>query len=99
MDATQVIETGRGTAAARARRRAWRGGLQGSEYTWALAFVVPYIVVFLAFVAYPVVSGIWLGHDPHLYAELWDDPVYKMTVVNTILYLVIGVNVKMFLAL
>jgi multiple sugar transport system permease protein len=99
MDATQVIETGRGTALSRPRRRTWRGGLQGSEYTWALAFVVPYIAVFLAFVAYPVVFGMWLGHDPHLYAELWDDPVYKMTVVNTVLYLVIGVNVKMFLAL
>jgi multiple sugar transport system permease protein len=99
MDATQVIETGRGTTVSRTRRRAWRGGLQGSEYTWAIAFVVPYIAVFLAFVAYPVVFGMWLGHDPHLYAELWDDPVYKMTVVNTVLYLVIGVNVKMFLAL
>jgi multiple sugar transport system permease protein len=99
MDATQVIETGRNTAVSGPRRRAWRGGLQGSEYTWALAFVVPYIAVFLAFVAYPVVFGLWLGHDPHLYAELWDDPVYKMTVFNTVLYLVIGVNVKMFLAL
>ncbi len=99
MDATQVIETGRGATVPRTRRRAWRGGLQGSEYTWALAFVVPYIAVFLAFVAYPVVFGIWLGSDPHLYAELWDDPVYKMTVINTVIYLVVGVNVKMFLAL
>jgi len=98
MDATQVLDA-RAGAAARARRRMWRGGLQGSEYTWALAFVVPYIAVFLAFVAYPVVFGLWLGSDPALYAELWDDPVYQMTVVNTILYLVIGVNVKMFLAL
>jgi multiple sugar transport system permease protein len=99
MDATQVIETGRSTAVTRPRRRTWRGGLQGSEYTWALAFVVPYIAVFLVFVAYPVVFGLWLGHEPQLYAELWDDPVYKMTVVNTVLYLVIGVNVKMFCAL
>ncbi|HEX3884400.1 MAG TPA: sugar ABC transporter permease [Stellaceae bacterium] len=99
MDATQVIETGRGRAGTRPRRRAWRGGLQGSEYTWAIAFVIPYIAVFIAFVAYPVVFGLWLGSDPKLYAELWDDPVYKMSVINTILYLVIGVNVKMFLAL
>ena len=27
--------------------RYWRGGLQGSEFTWAVAFVVPYIAVFL----------------------------------------------------
>ncbi len=41
--------------------RMWRGGLQGSEYTWAIAFTVPYIGLFLAFVAYPVAFGAWLG--------------------------------------
>jgi multiple sugar transport system permease protein len=81
------------------RRRAWRGGLQGSEFTWAVAFLVPYVGVFLAFVAYPVVYGVWLGHDPALYAELFADPIYQRTVVNTVLYLVIGVNLKMFGAL
>jgi multiple sugar transport system permease protein len=81
------------------RRHAWRGGLQGSEYAWAVAFVIPYIAVFVAFVAYPVVYGLWLGHDPALYAELFADPIYQRTVVNTVLYLVIGVNLKMFGAL
>src|SRR4030081_1639084 len=38
-------------------QRMWRGGLQGSEYTWAIAFTVPYIALFLAFVAYPVALG------------------------------------------
>ncbi len=33
------------------RRRAWRGGLHGSEFTWAVAFIIPYAAVFLAFVA------------------------------------------------
>ncbi len=80
------------------RRRTWRGGLRGSEYTWAIAFTVPYAAVFLAFVAYPVVYGLWLGHRPELYHELFDDPLYANTVVNTVLYVGIGVNVKMFLA-
>ena len=62
-------------------------------------FVIPYVAVFLAFVLYPVVYGLWLGHNPALYVELFADPIYQMTVVNTILYLVIGVNVKMFGAL
>ena len=44
-------------AAPRPRRRIWRGHLQGSEYAWALAFCVPYVVVFLAFVVYPVAFG------------------------------------------
>lgn len=82
-----------------ARRRAWRGGLQGSEFTWAVAFVVPYVALFLVFVAYPVVYGLWLGHRPSLYAELFSDPIYQRTVVNTVLYLAIGVNLKMFGAL
>ena len=81
------------------RRRAWRGGLQGSEFTWAVAFVIPYAAVFLAFVAYPVVYGLWLGRDPALYAELMSEPIYQRTVVNTVLYIGIGVNLKMFGAL
>ena len=80
-------------------QRMWRGGLQGSEYTWAIAFTVPYIVLFLAFVAYPVAYGAWLGHEPSLYVELADDPIFQRTIVNTILYVGIGVNLKMFGAL
>jgi multiple sugar transport system permease protein len=83
----------------RPRRRLWRGGLQGSEYAWAVAFVIPYIGVFLAFVAYPVVYGLWLGHAPSLYMELLEDPIYQRTAVNTLLYVGIGVNLKLFLAL
>ena len=81
------------------RRRAWLGGLQGSEFAWAVAFVVPYIALFLVFVAYPVLYGLWLGHNPSLYAELFEDPIYQRTLVNTVLYVGIGVNVKMFGAL
>jgi multiple sugar transport system permease protein len=79
--------------------RMWRGGLQGSEYTWAIAFTVPYIALFLAFVAYPVAYGAWLGHEPSLYVELAEDPIFQRTIVNTILYVGIGVNLKMFGAL
>ena len=81
------------------RRGAWRGGLQGSDFTWAIAFVVPYAAVFLAFVAYPVFYGLWLGHMPSLYGELMSDPVYQRALGNTIIYLAIGVNLKMFGAL
>ncbi|MFI5001103.1 MAG: carbohydrate ABC transporter permease [Reyranellales bacterium] len=80
-------------------RLPWYGRLQGSEFTWAIAFTVPYIALFLAFVAYPVVYGAWLGHDPSLYFELAEDPIYQRTIVNTILYVGIGVNLKMFGAL
>jgi len=78
--------------------RSLRGHLKGSEYLWALAFVIPYIAVFILFVAYPIAYGLWMGHNPALYKELWNDPVYINTIVNTLVYLAIGVNVKMFLA-
>jgi multiple sugar transport system permease protein len=79
--------------------RYWRGGLQGSEFTWAVAFVIPYIAVFFAFVIYPACYGIWMGSDPALYAEVFSDPIYLNTVVNTAIFLAFGVNVKLFLAL
>ena len=80
-------------------QRLWRGGLQGSEFTWAVAFTVPYIALFVAFVAYPVAFGAWLGREPSLYLELAEDPIFQRTIVNTILYVGIAVNLKMFGAL
>jgi multiple sugar transport system permease protein len=99
MASVSVIEAGRPALGRRSLLRSWRGSLQGSEYAWALAFCVPYVAVFLAFVAYPVIYGLWLGHKPSLYLELFQDPIFQTTIVNTILYLGIGVNVKMFGAL
>jgi multiple sugar transport system permease protein len=80
------------------RRRPWRGRLQGSDTAWAVAFVVPYAAMFAAFVIYPVAYGLWLGSDPALYGLLFSDPRYLTTAVNTLLFVAIGVNVKMFLA-
>ena len=88
-----------GEALWRPRSRFWRGHLLGSEYAWALAFCVPYIAVFLVFVVYPIGFGIWLGSEPSLYATLFSDPIYGQTVLNTALYLGVGMNLKMFLAL
>jgi len=99
MASVSAIDVGARSIRRRSFLRSWRGSLQGSEYAWAVAFCIPYIAVFIAFVIFPVAYGLWLGHQPSLYAELWDDPIYQQTIVNTILYLVIGVNVKMFLAL
>jgi multiple sugar transport system permease protein len=86
-------------SSARPAGRAWRGGgLRGSDYTWSVAFALPYALVFFAFVVYPICYGLWLGSDPALYAQLFDDPRYLKAVLNTVLYVGIGVNVKMFLA-
>jgi multiple sugar transport system permease protein len=100
MASVSVIDVGR-PAIRRPRNRIAEflcGHLKGSEYLWALAFVVPYIAVFVLFVAYPIVYGLWMGHDPALYVQLWNDPVYLTTIVNTVVYLAVAVNVKMGLA-
>jgi multiple sugar transport system permease protein len=99
MASVSVVEGRRPVVGRQSLLRAWRGGLQGSEFTWAIAFCIPYVAVFLAFVVFPVAYGVWLGHQPSLYAELFSDPIYQQTVVNTLLYLAIGVNVKLFFAL
>jgi multiple sugar transport system permease protein len=99
MSATQQsLAVPQAVAASPARRRAWRAGLQGSDFVWAIAFVVPYAAVFFLFVVYPVAYGLWLGSNPALYSDLASDPTYLNTVVNTALYVGIGVNLKMFLA-
>src|SRR5438034_6688432 len=70
MDTASVVEIGRPSVRRDSIWRSFRGPLKGSEYTWALAFVVPYIAVFVTFVAYPVVYGLWVGSEPRLYPEL-----------------------------
>jgi multiple sugar transport system permease protein len=100
MASISVVDIGRPAVGRRATLwRSLRGELKGSEYTWALAFVVPYLGVFLAFVVYPALYGLWLGSEPSLYSELFSDPIYQSTVVNTLLFIGIGVNLKMFIAL
>jgi multiple sugar transport system permease protein len=94
----QVLPIGQAIAARRPVRRAWHGGLRGSEFVWALAFALPYALVFVAFVIYPIGYGLWLGGKPALYEELATDPHYLTAVVNTLLYVGIGVNLKMVLA-
>ena len=96
--AQQVLSLQTPTPAGRARRPRWHFRLQGSDTAWAIAFVVPYAAVFVAFVAYPVVFGLWMGSRPTLYTLLFSDPRYIDTLVNTLLFVCIGVNVKMFLA-
>lgn len=80
-------------------RQESRTGLRGSDRYWAMAFVTPYLAVFLAFVIYPVGYGLWLGSDIAAYRQLFADPVYPSALLNTLIYLAVAVNLKLFLAL
>jgi multiple sugar transport system permease protein len=99
MASVSVADVGASAVRRKSLWRYWRGGLQGSEFAWAAAFVVPYIVVFLAFVIYPVIYGLSMGANSALYPELFSDPIYQRTVINTLIFLAFGVNLKLFFAL
>jgi multiple sugar transport system permease protein len=66
---------------------------------WGRALVVPYLLVFLVFVLYPVGYGLWLARHPQSYAKLFDDPIFFRTAVNTVIFVVVAVNLKMMVAL
>src|ERR1700674_3221968 len=95
-----VSSTIENPALGRAERRlaSW-GRLTGSERLWAPPFGTPFILVFLAFVIYPICYGLWLGSDPASYRQLFADPVYPSALLNTLIYLLVAVNLKLFLAL
>ena len=86
------------TASGRSR---WSGRarLRGSDLRWAIAFIAPYAAVFLALVVYPFGYALWMAGKPSLYADLISDPLYLPTLVNTLLFVALSVNLKMFLAL
>jgi multiple sugar transport system permease protein len=66
---------------------------------WGRVLVVPYLIVFVVFVVYPVCYGLWLARDPQSYVKLAEDPIFFRTAVNTIVFLVIAINLKMVVAL
>jgi multiple sugar transport system permease protein len=66
---------------------------------WGLILLAPYILVLLVFVFYPVAYGLLLARHPASYERLFDDPIFARSVVNTLVFLVIGINLKMIIAL
>src|SRR3954453_14264259 len=66
---------------------------------WGFVLLAPYVLVFLAFVLYPVGYGLWLARHPASYVELWNDPIFARSAVNTLFFLLVGINLKMVVAL
>lgn len=64
-----------------------------------MLLVVPYLLIFLIFVIYPVGYGLWLARHPDSYVRLFADPIFFRTVINTVIFVVVSVNIKMLLAL
>jgi multiple sugar transport system permease protein len=66
---------------------------------WGTILIAPYLLVFLFFVVYPVGYGLWLARHPATYVHLANDPIFFSAVANTLIFLIIGINVKMAIAL
>src|ERR1700688_977522 len=66
---------------------------------WGIVLIAPYLLVFAAFVVYPVAYGFWLARAPSNYVALYNDPIFARAAVNTLIFLLIGINIKMLIAL
>ena len=95
----QVLSAGPRVSVKGPRRPPERRRMHGSDLAWAIAFVLPYAAVFFVFIVCPFGYALWMASKPSLYAELFADRLYLPTVINTLLFVGLGVNVKMFLAL
>jgi multiple sugar transport system permease protein len=66
---------------------------------WGRVMVVPYLLIFAIFVVYPVGYGLWLARHPESYVRLFDDPIFFRTAINTVVFLVVAINIKMIIAM
>ena len=66
---------------------------------WGRMLVIPYLLIFLVFVLYPVGYGLWLARHPQSYVQLFEDPIFFRTVINTVIFLVVAINIKMVMAM
>src|ERR1700722_11346379 len=74
-------------------------GRLSTPQIWGIVLLAPYMLVFAAFVVYPVCYGLWLARHPASYVALYHDPIFARAAVNTLIFLVIGINFKMLVAL
>ncbi len=70
-----------------------------SWQAWGLVLVTPYLLVFFLLVVYPVAYAFWLARDPQSYVKLANDPIFFRSVINTLVFLFVAINLKMAIAL
>src|SRR5256886_17624584 len=66
---------------------------------WGIVLLAPYVLVFLAFVVYPVGYGLWLPRHPPRPVELYHDPIFAGAAGNGMIFLEIGINIKILIAI
>ena len=70
-----------------------------SDAAWGVILVIPYVIVFSLVVVYPILYGLVLGSNADSYRKLLDDPIYLKSAWNTLVFLILAVNLKLLLAL
>lgn len=76
------------------RRERW-----GGKTILGLAFCSPLILIFLLLVITPILYMLYMGMDRSIYPAIFSDPIFIQTLWNTVIFVGMAVNVKMFLAL
>ena len=76
------------------RREPW-----GRKTLLGVAFCAPLILIFLLLVIYPMLYEVYLGLDGSIYTAIFSDPIFIQTLWNTVIFVGLAVNIKMFLAL
>ena len=76
-----------------------RGRLLRSRTFYGFLFTAPLLFLFAAFVIYPMTMGVWYALDADAYRALFGDPIFRQTVINTLWYVGVAVNLKLVLAL
>jgi multiple sugar transport system permease protein len=77
-------------------RTTGRGRLSRSRTLHGFLFTAPLLFLFAAFVIYPMTMGVWYALDADAYRALFTDPIFRQTVVNTLWYVGLAVNVNPF---
>ena len=71
----------------------------GSAGLRGYAFLLPYLLLFVFFVIYPVFNAVQMMFDPEAYRRLFHDSKYWTSLWNTVLFLFFAANIKMCIAL
>jgi multiple sugar transport system permease protein len=79
--------------------RADPSGYTRDRALWGAIMLAPYVLVFAIMVVYPVGYGLWLGLNWNSYRALFADPIFLRTVLNTIIFLFVAVNLKFAIAM
>ncbi len=64
-----------------------------------LAFSLPFLIIFAAFVVYPLLYSALIVSSGDYLSRVMSDPLFWRSLTNTLIYVGLAVNIKMFLAL